>query len=266
MLMKLDMEVVAGDAIDLAIICKTLFTVQKCFYFSYSPPLEAQIMETSALHGQLMQHHNPSPPVRFVVEFKAFLPGSFGSWLPEPGPPRPLKVFEFKTDERAFNEPGTSRVYSRATIATDPASPDGRLTMVDHDPKCDASHRRGRYKWSSVWQYETRPANPDGDEKFDDYSYRLIFSAKAGYPFSIIAKIFAKINYTVVWTFVLDNSNWNIHLSGWHDRFPAYEAIFNNTIIYQYEPKCKGPTLFNLNRRKTIVATPRQIENTIFIV
>src|SRR5713101_2653950 len=146
-------------------------------------------MGISALHGQPIQHHNPSPPVRFVVEFKAFIPGSFGLWLPEPGRLNLLREVQFKTDERDFDDLGTSRVYSRATIATDPASPGDGLTLLDHDPKCDPSNRRLRRLGSSVWQYKTKTATPTGEEIFqhNGYNYRLTSTRKGSYPFRRIA-------------------------------------------------------------------------------
>jgi len=90
-----------------------------------------------------------------TVEFNAFIPGSYGPWVPEPPAPDtgvPVTNCQFKTDERSFGERGTSRIYKQGTASVSTAG----FRVLNTTGGSYASHRRcKRYPKSAGLRGET---------------------------------------------------------------------------------------------------------------
>lgn len=187
------------------------------------------------------------------VEFNAFIPGRFGTWLPEPGGITELAdggVF-FKTDERGFGG-GSSRLFTRVTIdsesigtaackksspqvVTDTGTSHRKITrqittLYGHEWVTTYYEKKATAKWSSP---------PPSEGKC---STTVCVTAAASYPFSMVAP---NIDYNVCWKFTVAAKNAvTIEVWGSHDKFPNYEALINRPASlsqYQYDTPYSGP-------------------------
>ncbi|WP_404812518.1 hypothetical protein ACIRNY_02770 [Capnocytophaga canimorsus] len=88
-----------------------------------------------------------------------------------------------------------------------------------------------------------RSVRPWHSKDFDTTEINVI--ASAGYPYT--NRYFTPtIDFNIFFSIQRTDSRGIIHCSGWHNDFPAYELIVDNTRIYRYIPKDKGPGIFNL--------------------
>lgn len=93
-----------------------------------------------------------------------------------------------------------------------------------------------------------RSVRPWHSKDFDTTEINVI--ASAGYPYT--NRYFTPtIDFNIFFSIQRTDSRGIIHCSGWHNDFPAYELIVDNTRIYRYVPKDKGPGIFNLGVNTT---------------
>ena len=81
----------------------------------------------------------------------------------------------------------------------------------------------------------------------------VIVSASAEYPF--LEYVAPNIDFELKIELLknLQSNKIDINISGWHNDFPAYELIINQSVAYSYNPADyghTGPGLINLNTKK----------------
>jgi RHS repeat-associated protein len=209
-----------------------LFLYGSLFAYSYASNRPVVFVDPSGLAG-------------ISFHFAAFIGGRLGTWLPEPFSPE----WEFKTDERAPGQPGTSRIASRGStdsceIGT--SAPVGRNSV-------GASHRRRPV-------YCPYPNTPCYDEQaataplVKDFVFKgtvgncksyITFRAEATYPFAPQG-IAPAIDYNVTFGFDARGDAVTVSVSGRHDAFPDYEAMVDGGLVYVYESIYPGPNFWNL--------------------
>lgn len=84
--------------------------------------------------------------------------------------------------------------------------------------------------------------------EFDTAEINVI--ASAGYPYGIEV-LTPNIDFNLYFKIQRTNVGGYVSCSGWHNDFPAYEMIVDNTRIYQHIPKATGPNLLNLGMKMT---------------
>ncbi|MEI7701694.1 MAG: RHS repeat-associated core domain-containing protein [Planctomycetia bacterium] len=196
---------------------------------------------------------DPSGLVAIRMQFNAFIHKNLGEWLWEPRP-IPLidegnvsETFQFKGDMRDFGEKGSSRMSFNATIdscSIGIARAGGRHEM-------GLSHRRelmhcaacGKGYWK-YWESKKGMLQVDRVNSYFDGRCQTVIdgNASGAYPFVPVPEaITPKIDYRVV--FIINALHFDrveVCVDGQHDRFPAFEAIADEKLLYQYDPKVHG--------------------------
>lgn len=211
----------------------------------------------------------PSTPVR--VEFNAFIPGSLGVWLPEPGS---VTGCEFKTDVRGFGQVGTSRIHTEGSFVVGA----GGFSSCSAAEKVGASHQRCPYLLphigfdtrtmqpvgyapGSLWTEEERTARSRGSVggQCQPCGAHFDLIGKASYPFVPVSP---DIDFDIDVDVTAVGGALDVQFSGTHNMFPAYEAIVEiggmRSLVYTYMPTDTGPGFINLNTATRIPGTARQ--------
>jgi len=90
-----------------------------------------------------------------------------------------------------------------------------------------------------------------------DYDTSVIkASSSAPYPYLSLVAPNIDMNITVKAYLNISSKTIRITVDGEHNKFPAYELLVNNEILYSYFPKgYSGPSPVNLNQSKTFTST-----------
>lgn len=85
-------------------------------------------------------------------------------------------------------------------------------------------------------------------------STTIKISASANYP--LLSLVAPNIDFGATITLYknLASKAIDMDISGWHNKFPAYELVVGNKILYKYNPAdygFTGPSIVNLNESKT---------------
>ena len=221
----------------------------------------AHVVQNDAKVGShaIQRQEAPADATEVKAEFNAFIPGSLGTWLPEPIISL-LTGWEFKTDDRGFGEEGTSRVHTAGTATMT----SGAVTSARASHRVDASHRRSKTYEAPMgepsgerWTYETKRADNRGSvtarTEGGVATFRLI--GAAAYPFLPGPDIDFDVTLTVA-PALGPGGGVVVTASGSHDAFPGYEALIvvggARTVFYAYRPEDSGPGLMNLNTSVSI--------------
>jgi hypothetical protein len=218
----------------------------------------AHVVQGSAVEQPRRQAKAKGTPVagpfeEFKLEFNAFIPGSMGTWLDEPGGWRCL----FKTDERNVGEAGTSRIHDFGTFNV---SSEGirnckaASTIGQSEVKCREYLGLGDY---GAVQKETAVSKGNETATCGKCNASFQFVGEAAYPFSAVAP---DIDFDVKADVTIASGSISVSFTGTHNMFPAYEAIVERQgirdVVYQFDPPATGPGLINLNTSKTISGSP----------
>ena len=214
-----------------------------------------------------------------ALHFDAFIPQGLGKanglygageWAPEPYQSltniqiNPWAVYGdwyFQTDNRTFDQPGTSRLFSDGKVSVEDI---GHLKSKGPIFKNDTSgSRRARWVTTSDWlggnsqtNIERSPlvkAPVHQDETVQDISpceSKVILHAWAAYPFANGPAI----DYYTYWDLVKAGGDIKVNLWVEHNKFPDYEALVNGELIYKYDAVKAGetgPGLLNLTTTTT---------------
>ncbi|HEX2187459.1 MAG TPA: DUF4157 domain-containing protein, partial [Longimicrobiaceae bacterium] len=212
----------------------------------------------------------PAPPTRVPVriEFNAFIPGSLGSWLPEPGSPLGC---QYRTDVRGFGAAGSSRIHTRGEFVSEA----GGFSGCSAANLVGASHQRCPNLFPvpsftpmgpailppfSTWTTATATAPNNGSAAGSCTRCGAHFDlvGEAAYPFNALSP---DIDFDVDVDAFATAGGIEVRFSGDHNDFPAYEGIVEvggvRTVVYSYMPTASGPGLINLNSTTTIPAGTR---------
>ena len=217
-------------------------------------------------HIQRQEEEESTEDVR--IYFNAFIPGSLGTWLDEPGTPH----CEFKTDERDFGEVGTSRIsqYGSFVVSSGGISGCSSRSVIGRShrrcwgyvpPTLSFSHRRGgleldtggfrqQYASDTAADHGTTTSNCSGN------SANFHFIGRAAYPFLPGPNIDFDVHITITQS----GNNFSVEVQGERNEFPAYEVVVvrggTRTVIYRYMPSDSGPGLINLNTSSDFTVAP----------
>jgi len=205
---------------------------------------------------------DPSGLEQIELQFNAFIHKNLGRWMWEPrsiplfDEGRVSDTFQFRGDDRDFGEVGTSRMRFKGAI--DSCSVGVGMATGAHE--MGYSHRRelvqcptcGKDYWKHWPRAKGMLLVNRVNSYFDGHCQTVIdANASGAYPFVPVPEVLTpKIDYRIV--FILNALAFDrveVCVAGQHDRFPAYEALANNKLMYQYDPKPfghKGPTTSNL--------------------
>ncbi|MCX7397485.1 MAG: DUF3238 domain-containing protein [Planctomycetales bacterium] len=190
---------------------------------------------------------DPSGLKEIRLSFAAFIHKRRGKWLDEPGGVR----CEFKSDERGFNEPGTSRIASHGQFDSCEIGFQEfgeRPIGIFGTNSVGSSHRRC---WGvsltcpfSVfgWNYSELTAPLKEDEvtsRETRCGASVRFLASAAYPFVDVAP---RIDYDVTFIVTAEADSIIVLVKGKHDGFPDYEAIVDDKTLYEYFSPYRGPS------------------------
>ena len=164
--------------------------------------------------------------------------------MPQPG----SNTWEFKTDGRSFGG-GSSRVKAIIEFDSDFIGSLGKFSHSSYEVSGSGSTRR------IVWDRKTidhRDAKNQGDAKYTNPLYEgckadtfIKFEAHGNYPAvtgSPDIDINGEFGITRVDPYVVKIEL----LSFEHNDFPNYEVMVDNSNIYSFDTKGKGPKIWNL--------------------
>jgi RHS repeat-associated protein len=198
---------------------------------------------------------DPSGFGAIEMEFNAFIHKNLGKWLWEPRPipiineGRVSDTYQFKGDMRDFGEKGSSRMWFQSQIDSCKI---GTGRAAGHH-EMGFSHRRelvhcavcGEDYWK-YWPRKKGMLQVDRVNSYFDGRCQSVIDANASgaYPFVPVPEaVTPKIDYRVIFILnALPFDRVEVCVDGQHDRFPAFEAIANGKILYQYDPKAHGHT------------------------
>lgn len=213
------------------------------------------------------------------MNFNAFIPNDQYhawfednmAWLYEPMSGSTV----FASDNRTYNQEGTSRIAHKAKMTFDP---NGKMISKKFEPiVIGASHQADVIKETTGYtplhptkdwiggrpikkvtgiankKTETAPNKGDNTYTQESWGHNFNMRGEASYPFSSMAPdIDFNVNYLVMTKKVGDKNVVGVGLWGVRNNFPAYEgfirvngvrkSIYNHTVA-----KSAGPGLFNLN-------------------
>lgn len=206
-----------------------------------------------------------------------------GSWLKEPYP----SIVFCGTDNRDFdNVKGTNRLFAGNDRGID-LSKTGQLQSIYGSCPllfkkfCGPSHRvfvQTSHTALSVWQMNRVPKIPYQGGRFPimgsqkEYAYlhtqairtatadqncdnirditkdysTIEVKTSAGYPY--LEPFSPNIDFAFKIHIYRRASYYDIEIIGNHNEFPCYELFINDTSVYKYHTKWKGPNPINLNR------------------
>lgn len=229
----------------------------------------------------LKSENNTLSDTKIDLEFNAFIPNDLNAewyqdnkaWKKEPNP---FSSKLFSSDDRTYEQNGTSRISHKATLVFDnqgtlkshlfksidigwshQADPIREKIWVPPHPYKDLG---GYYRDGSVIGIEniqSKKAGNKGENSFVDNSakneYELNMRGEASYPFSAFAP---DIDFNATFYVSIKRIGLNyyayIYIVGTRDNFPAYEGIVRsggtrNDIYQQKVDKDDGPGMINLN-------------------
>jgi hypothetical protein len=220
-------------------------------------PLDPINEPSSYLYGlnSTSVYVDPSGLSAIEMEFNAFIHKNLGKWFWEPRPipilneGRVSDTFQFKGDMRDFGEKGSSRMRFQSKIDSCRI---GTGRAIGHH-EMGFSHRRELVHCAvcgeDYWKYWPRKKGILQVDRVNSYfdgrcQSAIDANASGAYPFVPVPEpVTPKIDYRVVFILnALPFDRVEVCVDGQHDQFPAYEAIANGKILYQYDPKLHGHT------------------------